>query len=84
MRTYCVAQETLLNVCGDLNEKEIKKGGTVYILTRGSLCSSALARHGKATLYNAVKFLKRSVIVSLIHLDSTVLDAYTFTTFIFS
>ena len=32
MRTYRIAQGTLLNVCGDLNGKEIQKGGgAIYV-----------------------------------------------------
>ena len=27
MKTYCIAQGTLLSLCGDLNWKEIKKEG---------------------------------------------------------
>ena len=29
MRTYCIAQGTLSVLCGDLNVKEIQKGGDV-------------------------------------------------------
>ena len=31
MRTYRIAQGTLVNVCGYLNGKEIQKGGGGYI-----------------------------------------------------
>ena len=33
MRTYCIAQGTLFNACGDLNRKEFQKWG-IYVYTQ--------------------------------------------------
>ena len=33
MRTYCIAQGTLFNACGDLNRKELQKWG-IYVYTQ--------------------------------------------------
>ena len=38
MRTYCTAQEPYSVLCGDLNEKEIQKGGDICIHIADSLC----------------------------------------------
>ena len=42
MRTDCIAQGTLYSVlCGDLNEKEIQKGGDICIYIADSLHCTA-------------------------------------------
>ena len=41
MRTYCIAQGTLLMLCGDLNGKEIQKRGDIGIYIADSLCCTA-------------------------------------------
>ena len=38
MRTFCTAQGTLLMLCGDINGKEIQKGGDICIHIADSLC----------------------------------------------
>ena len=37
MRNYCIELYSML--CGDLNEKEIQKGGDISIYIADSLCS---------------------------------------------
>ena len=41
MRTYCIAQGTLLMLCGDLNEKEIQERGDICVRRADSLCCTA-------------------------------------------
>ena len=41
MRTYYIAQGTLLNLCGDLNGKAIQKRGAICIPIADSLCNTA-------------------------------------------
>ena len=43
MRTYCIAQRTLLMLCGDLDRKEIQKRGDVCIRIADSLHCGAEA-----------------------------------------
>ena len=40
MRTYSIAQGTLLNPRGDLNGKEVQKGGDICKCMAESLCST--------------------------------------------
>ena len=37
MKTYCIAQRTLMH-CGDLNGKEVQKRGDMYVCIADSLC----------------------------------------------
>ena len=41
MRTYCAAQELYSVLCGDLNGKEVQKGGDRCICMAGSFCCTA-------------------------------------------
>ena len=58
MRTYCIAQGTLLNARGDLSGMEIQKRGDIYIRTEDSFCcmvetsTTLLAQHN----YTPIKF----------------------------
>ena len=51
MRTYCIAQETLLVLCGDLNGKEIQKEEIyVYIWLIHFAVQQKLTQQCKATV----------------------------------
>ena len=41
MRTYCAAQKLYSVLCGDLNGKEVQKGGDRCICMAGSFCCTA-------------------------------------------
>ena len=51
MRTYCIAQGTLLMLCGDLNGKELQKEGIYgYVWLIHFAVHLKLTQHCKATV----------------------------------
>ena len=50
MRTYCIAQRTLLSACGDLNGKEIQKGVIYVNIFIHCAVQQKLTQHCKATI----------------------------------
>ena len=59
MRTYCVAQGTLLRPCGNLNGKEIQSRGNIGICITDPLCCTAETNTALQSDYTPIRINKR-------------------------